>query len=224
MLAQPKPASAHLVVVGRGVSAEPILTNWLLRVGIATIDQVWLRAAPRIGIEMIRNFQRELLLQPLAGSIRVGLIPEAHLLQIEAGHALLKLLEDPPDHAMIILGVEQEDQILPTILSRCQRWHIPRGDKKTTIGNQKDSRIEIEKLRRMSYRERLKLAEIWAKEEDWPNYLHELILSAQTLLRRGELSAESVARLLHYENLLSTNVTPRLLLENCLLALSKAAQ
>jgi DNA polymerase-3 subunit delta' len=48
------------------------------------------------------------------------LIPDANRLNLEASNALLKLLEEPPDHAVFILVTAQRDRLLPTILSRCQ--------------------------------------------------------------------------------------------------------
>jgi outer membrane murein-binding lipoprotein Lpp len=73
-----------------------------------------------ITIDMVRAFQKRLLLAPLSSPHTVGTITEAHRLTTEAQQALLKLLEEPPPRARIICETETVDQLLPTIVSRCQ--------------------------------------------------------------------------------------------------------
>jgi len=73
-----------------------------------------------IGIEQInRNMEPWLALKPYRASRRVVIIKEAHLLSLPAANALLKTLEEPPGHAVIIL-VSSEQNLLETIISRCQ--------------------------------------------------------------------------------------------------------
>ncbi len=72
-----------------------------------------------IGIEDIRNFWRSLNFYPRQSPYTVGIIRNAHYLTIQAQHALLKTLEEPPSHARIILELAINDVLLPTILSRC---------------------------------------------------------------------------------------------------------
>jgi DNA polymerase-3 subunit delta' len=73
-----------------------------------------------IGIEQInREMEPWLALKPYRSSRRVVIIKDAHLLSIPAANALLKTLEEPPGHAVIIL-VSDEQNLLETIISRCQ--------------------------------------------------------------------------------------------------------
>lgn len=73
-----------------------------------------------IGIEQInRDMEPWLALKPYRSSRRVVIIKEAHLLSLPAANALLKTLEEPPGHAVIIL-VSDEQNLLDTIISRCQ--------------------------------------------------------------------------------------------------------
>lgn len=216
-----KPASAHLVLVGRGVDARAVLRDWAENISVHPIDQIWLSEPGIVGIESIRAFQRDLLLQPIKGDVRLGFLPRADRLSADASHALLKLLEDPPAHAMIVLGAEKEDQLLGTILSRCQRWRISSRKQNPGTKNQADMIREISELRKMSYRERLKLAETWAKEDNWQDRLSDIIAGCRELFLRGDFDSDKIAQLLRWQNMQNTNVTPRLLLDNVLLSLGK---
>lgn len=73
-----------------------------------------------IGIGDIRAFQKQLSLAPLASPSKVGIIPHAELLTIEAQNAMLKLLEEPPPHTYIICQTPTRDTLLPTVASRCE--------------------------------------------------------------------------------------------------------
>ncbi len=74
-----------------------------------------------IGVERAREVKRFTQLQPLRGKIKVALIDDAHMLTVAAQNALLKTLEEPPDHSLLILISHSPDALLPTVRSRCQR-------------------------------------------------------------------------------------------------------
>ena len=79
--------------------------------------------APRtaaIKIEQIREMQRSLAFPPLEGSLRVTVIIRAQTMAAPAANALLKTLEEPPEGNLLILTAEENEPILPTIVSRCQ--------------------------------------------------------------------------------------------------------
>jgi len=86
-------------------------------------DFLLIEKAPKktlIGIEQInREMEPWLALKPYRSGHRVVIIDQAHLLSLPAANALLKTLEEPPAHAVIILTVEDQ-RVLETILSRCQ--------------------------------------------------------------------------------------------------------
>lgn len=73
-----------------------------------------------ITIDQVRRLQETLPYRPLTSSRRIVLVPEAARLNLEASNALLKILEEPPPHALFVLVTAQRDRLLPTILSRCQ--------------------------------------------------------------------------------------------------------
>jgi DNA polymerase-3 subunit delta' len=74
----------------------------------------------RIKIDQVRSLQRDLSLSPYRGRRRVCIITDFQLATTEAANALLKTLEEPPAHAMLILTATDASLLLPTIVSRCQ--------------------------------------------------------------------------------------------------------
>jgi DNA polymerase-3 subunit delta' len=77
-----------------------------------------------ITIDQIRELQHDASLQPFEGRYRVFIIAEAHRLNIEAANCLLKTLEEPPAHTMLVLLTADEGAVLSTIRSRCQRVEL----------------------------------------------------------------------------------------------------
>ncbi len=73
-----------------------------------------------IKIDQIRSLCRTLALKPYEARTRVVLISDAHVMNKEAGNALLKVLEEPPDQTVLILTAGKLSDLLPTIVSRCQ--------------------------------------------------------------------------------------------------------
>lgn len=70
----------------------------------------------------------ELSLTPTAGRRRIAVIDDVHRMNAESANALLKTLEEPPEHALLILITHQTDALLPTIRSRCQHVRFARLD------------------------------------------------------------------------------------------------
>lgn len=73
-----------------------------------------------IRIEQIRSLKRQLIYKPLEGRYRIAIITNADLLNKESANCLLKTLEEPPDTSIIILMATDINELLPTIVSRCQ--------------------------------------------------------------------------------------------------------
>lgn len=82
-------------------------------------------SGPLIRIGQIRELCYMLGMKPYQARMRVVIIADAHTMNPEAGNALLKLLEEPPDRTILILTAVQTSDLLPTIVSRCQhiRFH-----------------------------------------------------------------------------------------------------
>ena len=88
--------------------------------------QVLRRADHRrdIPIAGVREFSRELYLKPAHGSVRIGLVDDAHLLNEDAANALLKTLEEPSGHALIVLIAPRLHDVIPTVASRCRHIEL----------------------------------------------------------------------------------------------------
>jgi DNA polymerase III subunit delta' len=74
-----------------------------------------------IGVDRVRELKRFMQLRPMLGTTKVAIIDDAPLLTLAAQNALLKTLEEPPDHSSLILVASNPDALLPTVRSRCQR-------------------------------------------------------------------------------------------------------
>nr|WP_241633773.1 DNA polymerase III subunit gamma/tau [Fusobacterium gastrosuis] len=85
-------------------------------------DLIEIDAASNRSIDEIRALKEKINYQPVEGLKKVYIIDEAHMLTKEAFNALLKTLEEPPAHVIFILATTELDKILPTIISRCQRY------------------------------------------------------------------------------------------------------
>ncbi|MFK4784721.1 DNA polymerase III subunit gamma/tau [Fusobacterium sp. MFO224] len=86
------------------------------------IDLIEIDAASNRGIDEIRDLKEKINYQPSKGRKKIYIIDEVHMLTKEAFNALLKTLEEPPAHVIFILATTEPDKILPTIISRCQRY------------------------------------------------------------------------------------------------------
>ena len=83
-------------------------------------------AASNRGIDEIRQLRENVAFLPTGARYRVYIIDEVHMLTPEAFNALLKTLEEPPEHIIFIFATTEVHRILPTILSRCQRFDFRR--------------------------------------------------------------------------------------------------
>ncbi|GCF10865.1 DNA polymerase III subunit gamma/tau [Dictyobacter arantiisoli] len=83
-------------------------------------------AASNRGIDSIRELREKVMMPPTTGKYKVYILDEAHMLTTEAFNALLKTLEEPPDYAIFVLATTDVHKMLPTVLSRCQRFDFKR--------------------------------------------------------------------------------------------------
>ena len=92
----------------------------------ALLDISEIDAASNNGVENIRLIKEEIFLVPSLCKFRVYIIDEAHMLSSAAANALLKILEEPPSHAIFILATTEMHKIPSTIASRCQKFEFHR--------------------------------------------------------------------------------------------------
>ena len=90
------------------------------------MDIIEMDAASNRGIDEIRDIREKVNFSPAQGRRKVYIIDEAHMLTDQASNAFLKTLEEPPAHVMFILCTTEAHRILPTIVSRCQRFDFRR--------------------------------------------------------------------------------------------------
>ena len=90
------------------------------------LDVMELDAASNNGVDHVRALRDEAIYSPAQVKKRVYIIDEVHMLSIAAFNALLKILEEPPEHLMFILATTELHKVPATILSRCQRFAFRR--------------------------------------------------------------------------------------------------
>ena len=91
-----------------------------------TLDIMELDAASNNGVDQVRALREEAVYTPAVLKKRVYIIDEVHMLSTPAFNALLKILEEPPEHLMFILATTELHKVPATILSRCQRFSFKR--------------------------------------------------------------------------------------------------
>ena len=114
-----------------------------------SFDVVEIDAASNRGIDEIRNLKENIRTAPASAEHKVYIIDEAHMLTGAAFNALLKTLEEPPSHAVIILATTEFEKLPPTITSRAQRFVFKKLTKATII----------EKLTSIAAKEKIKIDE-----------------------------------------------------------------
>ena len=181
--------------------------------------------------------QKKIFFKPIKSASKAVIIEDAHLLTTEAQNALLKVLEEPPAHTILILGSDTKEALLPTILSRCQIIELESTATKLTDKQKQDLIDFITNLPDLSIGDRLKKAELLAKDKEkalaWIEKFM-LVLREETLNSiLSEVEGPSSTRESHriqtihmlqtfqklHTTLKTTNVNPRFAIEDTLLQL-----
>ncbi|WP_287129419.1 DNA polymerase III subunit gamma/tau [Candidatus Cyanaurora vandensis] len=92
----------------------------------SALDVIEIDAASNTGVDNIREIIERAQLSPAQARYKVYVIDEVHMLSNAAFNALLKTLEEPPQHVIFILATTDPQRVLPTIISRCQRFDFKR--------------------------------------------------------------------------------------------------
>jgi DNA polymerase-3 subunit gamma/tau len=117
------------------------------------LDVIEIDAASNTGVDDIRSLREKVNYAPNQARYKVYIIDEVHMLSNSASNALLKTLEEPPPHIIFVLATTEAHKILPTIMSRCQRFDFRRLSqadviaKLTRICQTEGIQIEPEALR-----------------------------------------------------------------------------
>ena len=127
-----KTSTAKVLAMGlncaEGPTPEPDGTCESCRAIInnSSMDVLEMDAASNRGIDEIRDLRDKVNLAPAQGRMKVYIIDEVHMLTTEAFNALLKMLEEPPEHVVFVLATTEKHKVLPTIISRCQSFDFRR--------------------------------------------------------------------------------------------------
>jgi DNA polymerase III subunit gamma/tau len=134
-----KTSTAKVLAMGlnceKGPTPEPDGTCESCRaiMGNSSMDVLEMDAASNRGIDEIRDLRDKVNLAPASGRMRVYIIDEVHMLTAEAFNALLKMLEEPPEHVVFVLATTEKHKVLPTIISRCQSFDFRRPSIETLV-------------------------------------------------------------------------------------------
>src|SRR3954467_6911592 len=133
------------------------------------IDVIEIDAASNTGVDNVRDIIENSQYRPARARFKVYIIDEVHMLSKNAFNALLKTLEEPPGHVKFILATTEPEKVLPTILSRCQRYdfrniptreiagHLKEICKKEKIKADEDALLLVAKAGAGSMRDALSL-------------------------------------------------------------------
>jgi DNA polymerase-3 subunit gamma/tau len=91
-----------------------------------SLDVIEIDGASNNSVEDVRQLRENVRYAPAKGRYKIYLIDEVHMLSAAAFNALLKTLEEPPKHVKFIFATTEPQKVLPTILSRCQRFDLHR--------------------------------------------------------------------------------------------------
>jgi len=119
-------------------------------------DVIEIDAASNRGIDEIRSLREKVHYAPNLARYKVYIVDEVHMLTEAASNALLKTLEEPPSHVIFVLATTEPHKVLPTIISRCQRFNFRRlaqgamVDKLKLICQQEDIGVGLDSLKLIS--------------------------------------------------------------------------
>jgi DNA polymerase III subunit gamma/tau len=113
------------------------------------LDVIEIDGASNNGVEQVRDLRETVQYAPAQGKFKVYIIDEVHMLSTAAFNALLKTLEEPPPHVKFVFATTDPQKVLPTIVSRCQRFDL----------KPIPAPLIIERLRKIASDEKVKVSE-----------------------------------------------------------------
>jgi DNA polymerase-3 subunit gamma/tau len=119
-------AKALNCVKGPTVTPCGVCDNCREIAGGNSLDVIEIDGASNNSVEDVRELRDNVRYAPAKGRYKIYLIDEVHMLSSAAFNALLKTLEEPPPHVKFIFATTEPQKVLPTILSRCQRFDLHR--------------------------------------------------------------------------------------------------
>ena len=102
-----------------------------------SFDVMEIDGASNTGVDDVRQLRENAKYPPSLGKYKMYIIDEVHMLSTNAFNALLKILEEPPPHLMFVFATTETSKVLPTIISRCQRYDFRRMELNSIINQLK---------------------------------------------------------------------------------------
>lgn len=164
----------------------------------------------KIGIAQVKQLIHHLSTKPFGQTSKSAVIFEGNNISPDAQNALLKTLEEPPGKSVILIGVDSETKLLPTILSRCLVLNYESG-----IMNQA-SKFDLDQILKASIGERFEIIE---KASDKEKLLNDISQSYRERVLKGEGSGEFLEDLLQAQIWKEGNVNIRTILEYLMIKL-----
>lgn len=165
----------------------------------------------KIGIAQIKQLIKHLSTKPFGKTAKSVIILNGNNISPDAQNALLKTLEEPPGESIIIIGVDSETKLLPTVLSRC----LVLNHKPSAISHKPE--FDLDQILNATIEERFDLIE---KTADKEKFLNDLTESYRQKILKGEGSSGFLEELLQAQIWKESNVNIRTILEYLMLKLS----
>ena len=155
-----------------------------------SMDVIEIDGASNRGIDEIRNLKENVKFASARGKYKIYIIDEVHMLTQEAFNALLKTLEEPPVHVKFIFATTRPYKVLPTIISRCQRFDF----RKITSHNIAKKLEDIRKIEKLKIKDEAIF--LIAKAADGSMRDAEVILDQILSFTKSEIKPEDVSEVL----------------------------
>lgn len=174
-------------------------------------DLLWIAGEEAVGIEQAKKMRGFLSLKPYSSKFKLVVIEDAEKLTLDAQNSLLKTFEEPPDNSLIFMGIKEESNLLPTILSRLAIEYLDKNVKEEGLSPKTVG--DIENLLNAGLQQRFMFIENLQNRED---FLKSLILFFRNKLLE-EKYLEFNKDLLEAAKWAKANVNIRIILEYLML-------
>lgn len=169
--------------------------------GGSCMDVIEIDGASNNSVEQVRSLREECQFAPAQCTYKIYIIDEVHMLSTAAFNALLKILEEPPEHVKFFFATTEAHKVLPTIVSRCQRFEFrPISDaviaeKLAQISEAEDIKVEAEALKSIALLANGGMRDAQSILDQMISFCGSAIADSDVLDVYGLVSAERIAEL-----------------------------
>jgi len=199
-----KIAHSYLLISEKKENNLDWFNNLKDRLNINLVDICIIDEDKQIKIEQIRKIQTNLLLKPHSSKYKLFFIHNADNLRKESANSLLKTLEEPPSHSVIVLSASSKDKLLPTITSRCRIIKLKSTDLNSPDEKKIFSNYSIANIRKMKLYERFFLAKELVEKDQITNWIKEIVSDLKNNLEDKKNRA-ILKKIIKFQKILKTN-------------------